>query len=52
MEKTLLGIICSGIILLVVAFALAPSIKSVNPSAEKTTLNRLMHHAPPEHTRR
>jgi len=52
MEKTLLGIICSGIILLVVAFALAtPSVKS-NPSAEKTTLNRLMHHAPPEHTRR
>jgi hypothetical protein len=43
----------TGIILLVVAFALAtPSIKSVNPSAEKTTLNRLMHHAPPEHTRR
>jgi hypothetical protein len=53
MEKTLLGIICSGIILLVVAFALAtPSVKSVNPSAEETTLNRLMHHAPPEHTRR
>jgi hypothetical protein len=53
MEKTLLGIICSGIMLLVVAFALAtPSIKSANSSAEETILTRLMHHAPPEHTRR
>jgi hypothetical protein len=47
MDKILLGIVCSGLVLLVVAFALAMTgIKSVNPSAEETTLNRLIHPAP------
>jgi hypothetical protein len=46
MDKILLGIICSGLVLLVVAFALATTgIKSVNSSAEQTTLNRLIHPA-------
>jgi hypothetical protein len=51
MEKTLLAIICSGILLLVVAFSLAvPSIKSGNSSVEETTLKRLMHRPSPKHT--
>jgi hypothetical protein len=38
MDKILLGIICSGILLLVVAFGLAtPGIKSVNALAEEPT---------------
>jgi hypothetical protein len=45
MDKVLLGIICSGIILLVIAFWLAtPGIKSVYPSSgEETALTRMMH---------
>jgi hypothetical protein len=47
MDKILLGIICAGLVLLVIAFGLATTgIKSVNPSAEETTLDRLIHPAP------
>jgi len=50
MDKLFLGIICSGIILLVIALGLAtPSIKSVNPSSEdETVLMRLMHEPSPK----
>jgi hypothetical protein len=54
MDKVLLGIICSGILLLIIAFSLAtPSIKSVDPSSgEETALTRLMHQGSPKRIHR
>jgi hypothetical protein len=43
MDRIFLGIICSGILLLVTAFSLAtPGIKYVDPPQEQTILVRLL----------
>jgi hypothetical protein len=47
MEKVLLGTICSGVMLLVVSFALATP--SINAAPEETVLTRLIHPAPAKH---
>jgi hypothetical protein len=45
MERALLGVMCSGLLLLVTAFALAtPGIKSAHPPAEQAMLVRLLQH--------
>jgi hypothetical protein len=47
MSHVFLSIVVAGVMLLVIAFALAtPSIKSVNIAPEETTLLRLVHLGP------
>jgi len=44
MDRIFLSVICSGVMLLVTAFALAtPSIKSAQPPAERAVLIDLIH---------